>query len=296
MREGFVKVPGGKVFHRTVGEDAPGIPLLVLHGGPGIPHDYLEPLEALGRERPVVFYDQLGCGASDWPDDLSLYTLPRFVDELALVREALGLERAHLLGQSWGAMLAVEYCLELRPAGIASLVLSGPCLDSRRFAADQREHLTRMPGPVREAIQLAEATGDFAAEAYQEAIGAYYAKHVCMLDPWPECLNRAIEKMNMTVYGHMWGPSEFTCTGTLREHGRQEELGGLRLPVLFTCGSQDEATPSTVAGYQALVPGAELCVLENASHSHHLEQPEAYLKTVSAFLRRAEAAQAAAQG
>ena len=117
-----------------------------------------------------------------------------------------------------------------------------------------------------------------------------------MLDPWPECLNRAIEKMNMAVYGHMWGPSEFTCTGTLKEHGRQDELGGLRLPVLFTCGSQDEAPPSTVAAYQALVPGAELCVFENASHSHHLEQPEAYLKAVSAFLRRAEAAQAAAQG
>jgi proline iminopeptidase len=295
MREAFVKVPGGKVFHRTVGEDAPGIPLLVLHGGPGIPHDYLEPLEALGRERPVVFYDQLGCGASDRPDDLSLYTLPRFVEELAVVRGELGLGRMHLLGQSWGAMLAVEYYLESRQQGIASLVLSGPCLDSRRFAADQRVHLAHMPKPVQAAIQKAEATGDFEAAAYQEAIGAYYAKHVCLLDPWPECLNRAIEKMNMAVYGHMWGPSEFTCTGTLKDHGRRDELGSIRVPVLFTCGAQDEATPATVADYQALVPGAELRVFENASHSHHLEQPEAYLTTVSDFLRRVESGQSATQ-
>jgi len=180
MLEGFVKVPGGMVFYRTVGEDAPGIPLLALHGGPGLPHDYLEPLEALSRERPVVFYDQLGCGASDRPDDLSLYALPRFVDELAAVRRELGLERVHLLGQSWGAMLAVEYYFETRPTGVASMVLSGPCLDSRHFAADQRAHLEHMPAPVREAIQQAEATSDFAAEAYQEAIGAYYAKHVCL--------------------------------------------------------------------------------------------------------------------
>jgi len=296
MREGFVSVPGGEIFHRTLGKDAPGIPLLALHGGPGLPHDYLEPLEALASERPVVFYDQLGCGASDRPNDLSLYTLPRFVEELAALRRKLGLECVHLLGQSWGAMLAVEYYLETRPTGVASMVLSGPCLDSRRFAADQRAHLAHMPEPVREAILKAEATGDFEAAAYQEAIGAYYAKHVCMQNPWPDCLNRAIEKMNMAVYGHMWGPSEFTCTGTLKEHGRLDELGSIRVPVLFTCGRHDEATPAACADYQSRIPGAELRVFENASHSHHLEQPEAYLAEVSGFLRRVEGEQAAVQG
>lgn len=289
MREGFIKVPGGKVRHRTVGENAPGIPLLALHGGPGLPHDYLQPLEELADERPVVFYDQLGCGASDWPEDLSLYSLPRFVEELRLVRQELGLERLHLLGQSWGALLAVEYCLEERPAGLASLVLSAPCLDARRFAEDQRAHLRNMPESVRQAITRAEAAGDFEAAEYQEAIMAFYAKHVCLLDPWPECLNRAIEKMNMAVYGHMWGPSEFTCTGTLKQYGRVDELGQLRAPVLITCGRHDEATPATCAEYQARIPGAELRVFENASHSHHLEQTEEFLAELRCFLRRTEA-------
>src|SRR5580658_7720399 len=95
--EGYVEVPGGRVWYRIAGADQPGTPLLRLHGGPGLPHDYLEPLEALAARRPVIFYDQLGCGRSDRPADDSLWTLDRFVEELAVVRDALGLERPHVL-------------------------------------------------------------------------------------------------------------------------------------------------------------------------------------------------------
>lgn len=288
MREGLLPVPGGRVFYRIIGQDAPGVPLLVLHGGPGIPHDYLEPLGALASKRPVVFYDQLGCGGSDRPDDLSLSALPRFVEELAAVRRGLGLERVHLLGQSWGCMLAVEYMLEMRPSGVLGLVLCGPCLDSRRFALDQRVHLEHMPPAAREAIRAAEESGDFSSPGYQAAIMEYYKKHVCRLDPWPECLDRAVERMNPAIYGHMWGPSEFTCLGTLKDHGRAEELGSIGVPVLFTCGRLDEARPETVEEYRARIPGAELRVFEDASHEHHLEQPEAFLAEVAGFLRRAE--------
>lgn len=289
MNEIFIQIPGGRVYCKTVGDDAPGVPLLVVHGGPGIPHDYLEPLDALAAERPVIFYDQLGCGRSDRPQDLSLYALPRYVEELAAVRAALGLSRAHLLGQSWGATIVTEYMLTKAPKGVASLVLSGPCLDVPRFVADQRHHLENMPGQTRAVIQRAEASGDFASEDYQQAMMAFYAKHVCRMAPWPGCLNRALAEMNMVVYGHMWGPSEFTTTGTLKDLTREGELHRLRGPVLITCGRHDEARPETMAEFQARIPGAELAILEDASHSHHLEQPEAYLAIVSNFLRRAEA-------
>lgn len=289
MKEAFVQVPGGTVYCKTVGEHAPGVPLLAVHGGPGIPHDYLEPLEALATERPVIFYDQLGCGRSDRPEDLSLYALPRYVEELAAVRAALGLSRAHLLGQSWGATVVAEYMLAKAPEGVASLVLSGPCLDVPRFVADQRRHLADMPEQAREVILRAEASGDFASEDYQQAMMAFYVRHVCRLDPWPDCLNRALAEMNMAVYGHMWGPSEFTTTGTLKDLRREDQLHRLRAPTLITCGRHDEARPETMADFQARIPGAELAVFEDASHSHHLEQPEAYLAAVSGFLRRAEA-------
>ncbi|MFP5258370.1 MAG: proline iminopeptidase-family hydrolase [Acidobacteriota bacterium] len=282
--EGRIDVPGGRVWYRIVGRDVPGTPLLVVHGGPGVPHDYLEPLAALAATRPVVFYDQLGCGGSDRPEDLTRYALPRFVEELATVREVLGLTHLHLLGQSWGALLAVEYLLTHGQEGIAGLILSGPCLDARRFAADQRAHLTRMPGNVQAAVAAAEATGDYDSPAYQAAMGAFYARHVCRLDPWPECLNRAIAKMGLPCYTHMWGPSEFTLTGTLAEYDCTAELSRITVPTLLTCGRYDEATPETTADFASRIPGAKLVVFEEASHSHHLEQEGRYLEVLERFM------------
>lgn len=288
LREATVTVPGGKVWTGTVGSGTPGIPLLVLHGGPGAPHDYLEPLQALADQRPVVFYDQLGCGSSDRPDDPALWTVERFVEELVRVRAALHLERVHILGSSWGTMLAVEYMLARRPDGVAGLVLSGPCLSASRFTADVRAYLQALPEPVRRTILEKEAYEDFESPEYQEAMTAFYRKHVCRVEPWPDCLVRTIEKMGQAVYRHMWGPSEFTVTGTLKNFERVERLAEIRVPALFTCGRFDEATPEATAWYRDSLPGSEMAVFEDASHEHHLEKPEAYLQTVRDFLRRAE--------
>ncbi|MGH2651639.1 MAG: alpha/beta fold hydrolase, partial [Actinomycetota bacterium] len=100
VSEGTIPVPGGTVWYGTIGDG--GIPLLCLHGGPGMSHDYLDTLADLADRRMVVFYDQLGCGQSERPDDPSLWTIERSVAEVAAVREALGLERMHLFGNSWG--------------------------------------------------------------------------------------------------------------------------------------------------------------------------------------------------
>lgn len=289
--EGHIAVPGGRVWYRIVGRDTPGTPLLVVHGGPGVPHDYLEPLEGLAVARPVVFYDQLGCGGSDRPDDLSLYALPRFVEELATVRQALGLSRMYLLGQSFGALLAVEYLLTHGQKGVDGLILSGPCLDARRFAADQRTHLARMPEAVQQAVAAGEASGDYDSADYQAAMEAFYHRHVCRLEPWPECLTRAIAKMGQACYGHMWGPSEFTLTGTLADYDCTAGLGRVVVPTLLTCGRHDEATPETTADFASRIPGARLVVIEDASHSHHLEQPEVYLEAVEEFMAGAGGAE-----
>jgi proline iminopeptidase len=289
IREGYINVTGGRVWFRAVGTQSAGTPLLVLHGGPGVPHDYLEPLEALADERPVIFYDQLGCGNSDQPDDPSLWTVERYVTEVGEVRDALGLRRVHLLGQSWGGALATAYMLSADPEGVESLILSAPLLDANRWAADQRANLAAFPEEMQEAVREAESTGNFDSPEYQEAMGAYYARHVCRLDPWPECMNRAFERMALPVYLHMWGPSEFTCTGTLRTFNVTDRLDEISVPVLFTCGEYDEASPASMAYFQGLVPGSELVVFEGASHGHHLEETDAYLATVREFMRRTEA-------
>lgn len=288
IKEGFLTVPGGKAWYRIVGNDRPGIPLVTLHGGPGAPHDYLEPLEGLADERPVIFYDQLGCGNSERPDDLALWNNGRFIDELLKVQEGLGLTKIHLMGQSWGTLLAGEYMLREKPQHVCSLILSGPFFSASRWLADQQNYLAGLPEEIQTVVRQAEAMKEFDSPAYQEAMRVFYSKHVCRLNPWPEAMNRTIEKMGVPVYLSMCGPSEFTMTGSLKNTELVNRLKEIKVPVLFTCGRYDEATPETTAIYQQALPGSEMVVIEDASHEHHLEKPQEYLERVRNFLRRIE--------
>lgn len=288
VKEGMIEVTGGKVWYRIVGADKKGIPLLTLHGGPGAPHDYLEPLEALADERPVIFYDQLGCGNSDRPSDTTLWNVGRFVEELQQVRTTLNLKKVHLIGQSWGTMLAVEYVLRKKPEGVVSLILSGPYLSTPRWVADQQFLISQLPSNIQDTIRKYEQNGDFASPAYQEAMMAFYQEHLCRMDPWPDGLNKAMEKMGVEVYEYMWGHSEFTMTGILKNADLTEQLNQIKVPVLFTCGEFDEARPVTTSYYQSKLPGSEMYVLKGASHSHQLEKPDEYNMVIRNFLQRSE--------
>jgi proline iminopeptidase len=285
-QEGFIDVPGGKVWYKIIGRDKPGTPLLVLHGGPGVPHNYLLPLEALADERPVVFYDQLGCGNSNRPNDTSLWTTTRFVEELKAVRSALKLDEVHLLGQSWGTMLAVEYLLREKPSGVKSLILSAPYLSTPRWVSDQQVWISQLPQDVQDTISKYEALQDYSSPAYQEAMMFFYNKHVCRMDPWPECLLQSMEKMGVEVYNHMWGPSEFTMTGTLMQADLTPELPQLTVNTLLTCGEYDEATPATTLYYQSLINGSAIRIFQGASHSHHLESETEYIQVIRNFINQ----------
>ncbi len=285
VREGFVKVPGGNIWYRIVGAGKKGIPLLTVHGGPGAPHQYLNPLKALANQRPVIFYDQLGCGRSDRPEDSSLWTVERFTEELDILRNTLNLEKVHLLGQSWGSMLAVEYMLRKKPTGVRSLILSGPYLSSPLWAKDQRYWIEQLPQKTRQTILECETNKDFTNPDYQDAVMEFYRHHLCRMDPWPSELMESMEGMGVEVYQYMWGPSEFTMTGTLTEADLTPQLHLLDLPVLLTCGEFDEARPQTVAYFQSLIPGAQMHSFPGASHSHLLEQPQRVQRTLRSFLR-----------
>ena len=285
IKEGFIQVTGGKIWYRIVGADRKGIPLLTLHGGPGAPHDYLEPLEALADERPVIFYDQLGCGNSDRPMDTSLWNINRFALELEQVRAALDLKEVHILGASWGTMLGVEYALSGKQ-GIKSLVLSGPFLSTSLWDADQQEWINQLPVKIRDTIRKYEANGEYSASSYRDAMMEYYKLHVCRLETWPDCINRTFEKMGVEVYQYMWGPSEFTMTGTLKGANLLPKLGSLKIPTLLTCGEFDEATPKTTKLYMDKIPGSEMHVFKGASHAHQLESKEEFLTLVRVFLRK----------
>jgi len=286
-KEGFIEVTGGKVWYKIVGADRPGTPLLLLHGGPGCPSDYLEPLGALSDERPVIFYDQLGCGLSDRPEDTTLWRVERFVEELQIVRKTLKLKQVHLLGQSWGSMLAIEYMLT-KPRGVQSLILSGPYLSTERFVTDCRIYVEHLPDEHRQAILKGESSGVYDSPEYQAALMYFYHKHVCRMETWPDCFNRSFTKFGFGVYQYMWGPSEFTQTGTLRGHDVVGDLKNITVPVLFTCGRWDEATPATTQYYKDNLPGSEMVVFEESSHAHHLEKTAEYLQVIRTFLAKTE--------
>jgi proline iminopeptidase len=285
-KQGYVDVPGGKVWYRSAG-GGEALPLLTLHGGPGMPSDYLMPLESLGDERSVIFYDQLGCGESDKPDDASLWHLERFVEELRRVREFLGLERFHLLGHSWGSMLGVEYALT-RPPGLVSLLLAGPCLSVRRWLEDAERCRATLPEEVQRTLDEHELAGTLESPAYTDAAMVFYKRHFCRIDPWPSYLQRTWDRLGLPVYVTMWGPTEFTQTGNLRDFERVARLSEIRLPTLFTCGGYDEASPEATAMYAREIEGAQVAVFEASSHTPHIEEEAAYIRTVRDFLKRAE--------
>ena len=293
IREGYVPTRYGRVGYRIAGDLASGaVPLLVVHGGPGLPSDYLEPLLALAAERPVVLYDQIGCGRSDKPGShVHLWVTEYFVGELWKVRQALQLEVVHLYGHSWGSQIAVDYALT-RPEGVLSYVLADPPLSIPRFLEDVNRYRRELPAEVREALDRHEAAGTTDSKEYAAATRAFYERHFCRRLPWPEPVARAMASSNDDVYRAMWGPSEFHMTGVLKDYDRSGRLAEIDEPVLFLCGRYDEATPETTAWYQSLVPGSELAVIEEASHTPHAEQPEATLDAVRRFLRGVEAGRA----
>ena len=287
VREGYIAVDGGRVWYRVVG-NGPGTPLLVLHGGPGAPSYYLESLSVLADERPVIFYDQLGGGRSERPHDPKLWTVRRFMHELAQVRTALHLRRVHVLGHSWGAQLAVEHALA-GATGIQSLTLASPSLSLPLWLKDAARLRTQLPASVQATLAGNEKAGTTGSKAYQDAVGAYYAKYLSLTDPPPSASINTRENFGEQVYATMWGPSEFYATGSLKTYDVTPRLHELRMPVLFTCGRFDEATPATVASFQRLVPHARLAVFEHSAHLTMIDEPARYAATVRAFLHHVDA-------
>ena len=291
-QEQFIAIDGHRVWTRRVGTaSAPDrLPLLLLHGGPGVPSDYLEPLEQLAADgREVIRYDQLGCGRSDHPDDPALLQVERFVAELAEVREALGLDRLHLYGQSWGGMLALEVALSGAP-GIASLVLSNAPASMPLWVAETMRLRRALPADVQAVLDALEQAGSTDSPAYQEAMMAFYGRHVCRLDPWPDCLLRSFSAMeeDPRVYQTMCGPSEFHITGSLRDWDVSDRLGEIRQPTLVIGGRFDEATPAITEALHRGIPHSEWVLLDDCSHLCHLEKPDVYRSLLSQFLQRVE--------
>lgn len=286
LKEGFIKVTGGNVWFKIVGCESKNIPILLLQGGPGVACDNLECFEEFKNNRPVIFYDQLGCGNSDRPNDISLWTVERFVEEVSQVINSLGINKLHVFGTSWGSMLATAYILKYNQK-VKSLILSGVYLSSPIFIKDTRYHVSQLPVKYRDAIEKYEELGDYNDE-YNEAMKYYYRQHVRRMDTAPACVVRGRPKFGAQVYNHMWGPSEFTATGTLKDFSLVDRLNEIKVPVILIGGRYDEVRPQTIEYYSSKLSNSELKIIEDASHCCFNEKPDEFINIINNYINKVE--------
>lgn len=293
VHEGFIPFRGYRTWYRIVGTlsrplSAP-FPLLLLHGGPGLPHESLDPLSRLALTgRPIICYDQLGCGNSDCPSDDSLWSVDLFREELATLRHALELGRVHLLGHSWGGMLALEYALT-QPAGLLSLVLHST-FASCPLAWPERERVRAELSPdIAQTLQIHEADNTLDHPDYQAARQIFDQRHTCRVAPWPDSLQQAVAKANWHVNALMWAPGPLHPHGLLRQWDVCERLGELRLPTLITSGRYDAWVPGQDQLLRHGIEGSRLIRFEESSHYAHVEEAERYQAIVATFLDEVEA-------
>ena len=288
-REGYVEHSGVRTWYRVMGESQEGRdPLLCLHGGPGSTHNYFAPLERLAEDgREVVLYDQLGCGHSDRPDGIK-WGVGVYLDELALLREELDLERVHLLGTSWGGMLALEHALR-GYGGLTSLVLSSTLASIDEWVAEALRLRAELPADVVATMERHEAAGDYEAPEYRGAVDVFDDRYVRRGAIGRPELQLMKEGLGSESYRAMVGPNEWTVTGALRGWDIRDRLGEIAVPALVARGRYDMCTEAVAATLLAGLPDAREVVFEESSHMPALEESDRYLEVVGAFLREAEA-------
>lgn len=289
-QEGFIPVEGYNVWYRSVGggsaQEQP--PVLALHGGPGVPSDYIEDITQLASDtRRVILYDQLGCGRSDRPNNPTMWTIQRFVDELGIVRKALRLDKIHLWGQSWGGILAIEYALT-QPQGMVSLTLASTASSMPTWIAEANRLRAELPPEIQNTLLRHEEAGTTDDPEYQKAMMAFYERHVIRIVPMPPQVARAFDNMGQQVYYTMNGPSEFHVIGVIKDWDRTSRLHEIKVPALITSGLYDESTPFINETMHREIAGSEWVLFEHSSHMAHVEEMERYMHVMRDFLHRVE--------
>jgi L-proline amide hydrolase len=287
--EGYVEGVFGRTWYKITGDLGSGkAPLVVLHGGPGCTHDYVDSLKDLAATgRAVIHYDQIGNGRSTHLPGrgAEFWTVSLFLDELDRLLNHLGIAgRYDVIGQSWGGMLAAEHAV-LQPPGLRRLVIADSPASMKTWVEEANRLRLDLPPDIQAILLRHEAAGTFTAD-YFDAAKVYDRLHVCRLDPKPDEVLRTDRAIidDPTVYSTMNGPTEFHVIGTMKDWTIESRLQAIIVPTLLISGGFDEATPLCVQPYADHIPDVRWKIFEQSSHMPHVEEKEACLAAIADFL------------
>ena len=278
------------VWTKAVGDGS--VKMLTLHGGPGFTHDYLEVFEDFLPKQGIRFYyyDQLGVGNSDQPDDLSLWTVERYRDEVEEVRKGLGLEQFYLYGHSWGGMLAIEYALA-HPGHVKAIIISDMTASIPAYEKYAPSMLAELSDEDRKTLLKYEAAGNYDAPEYQEIMmGKVYTQHILRMPvpEWPEPVIRTFKKANLKIYNTMQGPNEFVITGNFKNWDRWDDLKKINVPTLLITGKHGTMSPEDIKRMGSLIPKSRVVITEG-SHLEMYDAQEQYFRELVKFVKDVEA-------
>lgn len=287
ISEGYMPFMGQHTYYRTVGERTDKAPLILLHGGPGSTHNYFEVLDRVAEEdgRMLVMYDQIGCGNSYVDGRPELWKAETWVNELITLREHLGLDTCHLLGQSWGGMLLLTYICGYEHSGVKSGILSSTLPASWLWGIEQARMIKELPEEYQEAIKTATETGDYSSDIYQRAEEEYMLRHAAgKPDPdGPECLLRK-KRTGRESYVIGWGPNEYTPMGTLKDYDVIDKLKDIKEPCLVINGGNDLCTPYIAKVMYDNIPNSRWELFRECRHMCFVEDNDHYVEVLKEWL------------
>jgi len=283
----YLKHQFGQTFYQLRGsKHSDGLPIICLHGGPGGHSRFMSDLFKLADNRQVVIYDQVGGGRSS-ATEKKFWKVQTFVRELELLVEHLGFKQFHLFGGSWGTTLALEYYLKGRNRGkVESLIFQSPMFSAADWQRDANQLIAKLPAKERRIIRVCHEIGATDSKVYLEAMKLYYARHVCRNKAKSKRRSLIKNLHGNRVYEYMWGASEFSATGILKNYDKVSQLEKIGCPTLFICGEHDEARPKTAKQYAKTIPDADFVEIKNASHAILAEKPSKLIKTIRHFVTR----------
>lgn len=287
ITEGYMPFEGFETYYRIVGEGSEGkAPLVLLHGGPGSTHNYFEVLDRIAESgRQVIMYDQIGCGNSFVEGHPELFNADTWIKELIALREHLGLDEIHLLGQSWGGMQAIWYALEYKPKGIKSYILSSTLSSAKLWEKEQKRRISYMSEADQKALLEAEKTGDYSSKEYNEALDRFMKMYCAgeVTENDPECLRRP-KKSGSEAYVVGWGHNEFSPSGTLAGYEFTDRLHEIKEPCLITSGAIDLSSPYIAKTMYDRIPNSKWELFEYSRHMPFVEENEKYMEVLNKWL------------